>query len=55
LLAIADKRLINFYLPWIWDGRGRGSKNKEEQGKLQISAMYSEDIKDDICRNKALN
>ena len=31
LLAIVYKRLITFYLPWIWGGRGGGSKNKEEQ------------------------
>jgi hypothetical protein len=55
LLAIADKRLITLYLPWIWEGRGGGSKNNEDWGKLQVSVMYSEDINDDICRNNALN
>jgi hypothetical protein len=55
LLAIADKRLITFCLPWMWDGRVGGSKNKEELGKVQISVMCSEDISDDICRNNALN
>jgi hypothetical protein len=52
LLLIAYKRLITFYLPWIWDGRGEGTKNKEEQGTLQISVTCSEDISDDICRKK---
>jgi len=31
LLATVYKRLITFYLPSIWGGRGGGSKNKKEQ------------------------